>query len=296
MLNRTAGASYLAKRFKAMASKLASWRTFRSRPKLSQIYPILSQAFSTPLGQVLRESETRAISSLLEEYRGSKVLHVSICGQLSVNSPSPFRCVIHAVSGVHEEKTSDRQTICDFHALPFDTEQFDLVIIQHVLEFSENPQGALKEAARVTKASGHLVLIAFNPASPSGVISALFGRFKKLSLWDRRYLFAYRLQDWLSFVDFTLIERQALCHVVPLNAEALVNFNRRFSSLMEKFKVPVASVVCMVARKDKLGMNLSDKKWIHMPVRRALFSPSPAITPSATPKVGSAKVLSLVNK
>ncbi len=302
MKNIVKRVSYLGKRIKAMASKLPSKcsRTveFRSQASLFERFPALSKSFSSPLGRLLIEQEQSTISSLLREYPGSKILHLSLSPNFAFESPSPFRYIAHGYRGLDStsNSTNTKQTvsgvISDFHALPFANEEFDIVIVQHVLEFTEQPQGALKEAGRVTASSGHVVVIAFNPLSLSGIASLLLGLYYKHSLWDRRYLLDYRLRDWLKFIDFTFISSVPLCHLIPINSASLVRFNRRFSILMSKLKLPFSSVTCIVARKDQLSINLLDKRWKNVSVGRAFFSPSP----SATAQVASGKVLPFRNK
>ena len=47
---------------------------------------------------------------------------------------------------------------CDMHQLPFESNQFDCVMLLHVLTYSDQPQQAVKEALRVLKPGGQLLI------------------------------------------------------------------------------------------------------------------------------------------
>lgn len=47
----------------------------------------------------------------------------------------------------------------DMHALPFDDQSFDQVLLFHVLTYAQRPEVVVKEAARVLRANGKLALI-----------------------------------------------------------------------------------------------------------------------------------------
>jgi len=48
--------------------------------------------------------------------------------------------------------------VADMHALPFDNDAFDTVLMLHALTYSANPQKAIQESARVLAPHGRLVL------------------------------------------------------------------------------------------------------------------------------------------
>lgn len=51
----------------------------------------------------------------------------------------------------------------DVHALPFEAASFDLVTLHQVLHFLDEPQRALKEAVRVLRPGGRLLIVDFAP-------------------------------------------------------------------------------------------------------------------------------------
>lgn len=53
--------------------------------------------------------------------------------------------------------------LCDIYHLPFPDGAADAVIVHQVLHFLEDPDGALREAARVLKPGGRLLVVDFSP-------------------------------------------------------------------------------------------------------------------------------------
>jgi ArsR family transcriptional regulator len=47
----------------------------------------------------------------------------------------------------------------DMHSLPFEAASFDVVLLLHVLTYAKQPQRAVDEAVRVSKAGGRIVLV-----------------------------------------------------------------------------------------------------------------------------------------
>lgn len=111
---------------------------------------------------------------------------LSACGSRTIESPT----LVLAESGW----------------LPFDTASLDLVTLPHTLDFAASPHQTLREAARVLRPEGRLILTAFNP------LSFWWLRQKSVALGLAPYLpthtvpiSLYRLKDWLALLGFEII-------------------------------------------------------------------------------------------
>ena len=58
----------------------------------------------------------------------------------------------------------------DMHALPFPDQSFDTVLLFHVLTYAERPETAMREAARVLRAKGRLVLVTLARHSHADIV------------------------------------------------------------------------------------------------------------------------------
>lgn len=145
--------------------------------------------------------------------------------------------------------------------LPFADESIDVCILHHVLEFSENPHQVLKEAARVTIARGHIVIVGFNPISLLGLFKPVFQPFSQSAIWKRRSLRVSRLYDWLEFLDFSRVNTSYAAHNLPLNNEKYLRSTRGMEKLFRRKGWPLGSIYCIVACKDKLSLTPLKPEW-----------------------------------
>src|SRR3989338_2085158 len=99
--------------------------------------------------------------------------------------------------------------------LPFDTASLDLVLIPHVLEFSENPHQILREVERVLMPEGSLVISGFNPRSLWGLRRALGN--KKCYPWNGRFITLPRLKDWLALLGFEVAGGRFAAYAPPFH-------------------------------------------------------------------------------
>ena len=87
--------------------------------------------------------------------------------------------------------------IADWRELPFPTDTLDLLVLPHTLEITANPHAVLREAVRVLRPEGRLIIIGFNPYS-------LFGLSPRIP-WRRHWLSIMRIKDWLRLLDMEII-------------------------------------------------------------------------------------------
>lgn len=283
------------------AKRVAGKADLGQQPPLAQMLPELRSWFAGPMGRATMQHEKALVDSLLNDYHGSSILYLSPVADALPNVASPFRSVYRVYRNVddesHEfsaEKAAQegeqgrflpprKSIVSAFDALPFDDESIDIVVLHHVLEFTQEPQAMLKEAARITNASGHIAIIAFNPASVAGIWSMVWGRVRRSSVSYRRPLLAYRLKDWMTFLDLTHLKTHYLCHTLPFLSIQRFSWVDRIGRWFERVNMPCSSIHCLVARKDKAAMRPLDS-WKTAIIKRAWPTPAQPIRASCDSK------------
>jgi SAM-dependent methyltransferase len=84
--------------------------------------------------------------------------------------------------------------------LPFAGDSLDAVILPHTLEQVAEPGRALREAERVLRGEGQLLILGFHPWGPWGLRRHLGAR----PPWNGRFLRLGRLQEWLTVLGFEI--------------------------------------------------------------------------------------------
>lgn len=88
----------------------------------------------------------------------------------------------------------------------------DAVLLPHTLELTGSPQALLRETNRILRADGHVIVLAFDPASLWG-LRALLRRDGYPP--GHRLLREGRLRDWLELLSFDVAAPTRYCHTLP---------------------------------------------------------------------------------
>jgi len=93
-----------------------------------------------------------------------------------------------------------------FAELPFGAQTLDLLVLPHVLEFAREPHQVLREADRVLRPEGRLVVIGLNPVSLWGARELVPRSLARGFLPPHEQLITPpRLRDWLALLSFDAV-------------------------------------------------------------------------------------------
>ena len=209
--------------------------------------PELEQWFGTALGRTLLAQETRWISNCLETAFGYYLLQLSALVGPDLAEGSHIRHRYRLAPG--GLSCADGSAFSRYEALPFPSSSVDVVILHHVLEFSQLPHQVLREAHRVLMPQGLLLVVCINPWSLFGLRTRLLARLKP-SVWQGHSIGAGRMLDWMSLLDFRPSPLRQGFHQLPLQSPRLF---RRFDPLWraaERVSAPGGGVYFIEARKQ----------------------------------------------
>ena len=155
--------------------------------------------FDTPAGQSLLAAERATVTDCIQRFFGYHQLEVVLSDTADIGAGSLLGHRI--VAATRPSGQRERVLPCQPHLLPIASDSVDLVILHHTLDVSPHPHQVLREASRVLRSGGHVVVVGFNPYSLWGFMR-LIARRRKLP-WAGRFLSGSRLEDWCSLLDLS---------------------------------------------------------------------------------------------
>ncbi|WP_273595477.1 class I SAM-dependent methyltransferase [Roseateles koreensis] len=167
--------------------------------------------------------------------------------------------------------------LCDFDALPFESGSLDLLLLPHALELASDPHEALREAERVLRPEGRMVISGLNPASLWGLRQNL-GR-----AWPSRqqaflpqqgeFIGYWRLRDWLRLLSFEVETAQFGAYVPPLRTERWLQRWSWLETVGSRWWPVLGAVYFLVAVKRVRGMRLVGLERQRRQNKRAAAAP-----------------------
>jgi SAM-dependent methyltransferase len=143
--------------------------------------------------------------------------------------------------------------------LPFDCDCMDLVVLPHVLEFAEYPHQILREAARVLRPEGSLIISGFNPRSLWGLRRAL-GRREGYP-WQGQFIALHRIKDWLALLDFEVAGGRFAAYAPPFHTSKWLERFAFMEKAGDRWWAVSGGVYFLHAIKRVHGMRLIKPKW-----------------------------------
>lgn len=174
--------------------------------------PRLGEWFDSPVGRRVVEQETAALEPILAKRFGYHLVQVGGARELTRASRVSRRHLI----GIQPllPPRADVDAIAPTETLPIAGDSVDVVVLSHVLEFSEHPHEILRETERVLIPEGRVLILGFNPFSLWG-LRGLLSLSGKPAPWCGKFMHQLRMRDWLALLGFELVEQQTLLFTPP---------------------------------------------------------------------------------
>jgi SAM-dependent methyltransferase len=161
-----------------------------------ELEPSLLEWFATPLGEYVLACDQRYFDLAISDVFGFHALQIGL-------APLPYLRESRIAHKMTLDWENRADVVADADALPYPADTLDLVVLPHTLEFVLKPHDVLREAQRILRPEGHLVLGGFNPFSLFGA-KRYFGR-EQLPPWNSAMISLYRIKDWLDLLGFDVI-------------------------------------------------------------------------------------------
>ncbi len=222
--------------------------------------------FESDLGQYVLSQELAWFDAECSDIFGFNAMQVSTCGvdYLRANRmPNRFCC------GVGEGTV-----FCRPEELPIASQSLDLLILPHVLEFSPHPHQVLREAERVLRPEGRILIAGFNPWSLWG-LRRLVNRDPGGWPWQGDFIQLTRLKDWMALLGFDLVAGRMGCYVPPLNQVKWIERMACLEAAGDRWWALGGGIYLLHGVKRVHGMRLIAPKWEGKWMTRPAWAPAP---------------------
>jgi SAM-dependent methyltransferase len=204
------------------------------------------------LGQYALARETEYFDRVVADLFGYNAFQLGLPEHdLLRASRIPLRCRV-----AHSGAVALR---ADFRDLPIASNSVDLILLPHVLEFSDHPHQILREVARVLLPEAHVVITCFNPWSLWGAKRVLV-RGDDYP-WHGRFINLPRLKDWLTLLGLEIDGGQMSCYAPPCGQQKWLDRFGFMEKAGDRWWPIAGGVYFLQAVKRVRGMRLITPKW-----------------------------------
>ncbi len=243
---------------------------YQNQEPVEQLAEPLRKWFSENMGQDLLESEQRILDRLLPGLYG---VHLAQIGIDPLRNLAESSSITHNFIIYHklELGMQSNSIVAKAVELPLEHNSVDVVLLHHTLDFTSSPHQVLREAARILRPGGHLLIVNFNPVSWWG-ISRLLTRASKKSVWQKaHFLSHHRLIDWINLLELTELRSLSDYFFPPCESPAVRRRFRWLQAFARKSIPKFGAFNVILARKDVGGMTAINpksvtKRFIRLPV------------------------------
>ena len=245
------------------------WRKrFGVLPLRTSLGP-LNDWFGTALGRLLLTQEQKLIDEQLRNLFGYHLLQLSITNQTDLASGSRISHKFALYPQISDSPVTNQEQIentpvaalADFNHLPLPPNSIDVVLLHHVLDYSQSPHHVLREVSSVLMPRGHLLVVGFNPWSLFGVWRWVMRCFQKAPQWRHQSLRLGRMLDWLAVLDFEPVAIEQGFYWPPLQHTQALNYLQWMERWGKRLCLPWGGFYLIVARKDTVALTPLKPEW-----------------------------------
>ncbi len=171
--------------------------------------------FDTPLGKRVVQEEALLARDVLEDVFGFDLLQIGQWG--------PARGMLGAVRTQHALVVAPAagegvSLHAQLEVLPFASDSVDAVLLPHTLELVDDPYAVLREAERILRPEGALLICGFNPWSGWGLRRLLARRLDRPVFPPdiQRMISEMRIKDWVKLLGMDVQGVSGYLGLVPL--------------------------------------------------------------------------------
>lgn len=241
-------------------------RLLRGMPDADMLSNQVAHWFQSPQGEAVLRAEKEAIHAALEKLFGYHILQLGFSEEHSLIEQSP---VGHKIVFSPSFRAGSIRAVASNEELPLISDSVDVVVIHHALDFAANSHRVLREATRVLRPGGHMLIVGFNPYSYWGFWK-LFKRKKNIP-WRGRFISKGRVSDWLKLLDLHINSVSYGLHFMPLKMSKLLSRAESFEKFGNKLHSPLGGAYFIHCIKQVTPFTPIVPKWQPLRARASVM-------------------------
>ncbi|MEL7310038.1 MAG: class I SAM-dependent methyltransferase [Pseudomonadota bacterium] len=208
----------------------------------------------SPIGDALLAAENDRLRATLEGVFGEHLLQIGRWGSREGVKPLVRTQSATTVFGPGE----GGDVAAEFWRLPFATSSVDALVMPHTLDFSDRPHDVLREAHRVLRSEGKLVILAFKPFGAWGLRNLLTpGGYPNGA---KRLHGERNLKDWLALLNMRVDDYQRFFFRWPVRGLGSP-ISSRWEAIGQRWWPEFAACQLITARKRVAAMTPLRPSW-----------------------------------
>ncbi|MBL4582457.1 MAG: methyltransferase domain-containing protein [Gammaproteobacteria bacterium] len=231
-------------------------RLLLGMPDADMLSSQVAHWFQSPQGEAVLRAEKEAIHRALEKLFGYHILQLGLSEEHSLIEQSP---VGHKIIFSPSFRAGSTRAVASNEALPLCSDSIDVVVIHHALDFAANSHRVVREATRVLRPGGHMLIVGFNPYSYWGFWK-LFKRKKNIP-WRGKFISKGRVSDWLKLLDLHIDSVSYGLHFMPVAMSKLLIHAQSLEKLGNKLHSPLGGAYFIHCIKQSMPVTPILPKW-----------------------------------
>ncbi len=241
-------------------------RLLRGMPDPDLLQLRIGQWFQSPQGREVWQVEREHVEPIISRLFGYHILQIGCHEEYSLIDNSPAG---HKIQFSPSWRSGSQQAVADNEELPLANDSMDVVVLHHALDFTEDNHRLLREATRVLRPGGQMLIVGFNPVSYWG-----FWRIFKRKIhvpWRARFISRRRLTDWLHLLDLKIDRVSYGLHFSPLKYSRLLKHAARFERLGNRLSSPLGGAYFVLCVKQVATITPIVPRWQAIPSRATVI-------------------------
>lgn len=222
----------------------------------------IDEWFRSSQGAAVARAEAQVVKPLLKQLFGYRILQLGSSGNRSFIKDSSL---YHKIRFSPCYRTDADLAVANAEELPLASDSVDAVVLYHALDFAGDSHRLLREATRVLRPGGRMLIVGFNPYSSWG-LWRLFRRRIGIP-WGGRFIAPGRLADWLRLLDLQVDSIRYGLHFFPVRMKSLLRHARSWERIGQRINSPFGGAYMILCVNRVAPVTPIMEKWLPLRAR-----------------------------